>query len=126
MFVLSGPDAVLVLRNVGGLPGLNAAVATAGSAAPGPVVFSYRRSLGGGGGDERETNPNDMHPETSAAGCGESRYSALHDRTISSNNSGNSDLVCLYPFHPAKSIDSEVRGENSLSLIHISEPTRIL
>ena len=36
-----------------------------------------------------------------------------HDRTISSNNSGNSDLVRLYPFHPAKSIDSEVRGENS-------------
>src|SRR6478672_8093101 len=105
MFVLPGPDAVLVLRNVGDLPGLNAAVATAGSTAPGPVVFSHRRSLGGGGDDER----NDMHPEISAAGCGESRYSALHDRTISSNNSGNSDLVCLYPFHPAKSIDSEVR-----------------
>ena len=53
MFVLSRPDAVLVLRNVGDLPGLNAAVATAGSAASGAIVFSDRRSLACGANDER-------------------------------------------------------------------------
>ena len=79
MFVLSGPDAVLVLRNVGDLFGLNAAVATAGSAASGAVVFSDRRSLAGGGSGERETNPNAGYAsEISAAGCGESGRSALH------------------------------------------------
>ena len=62
VLVLSGPDAVLVLRNVGDLSGLNAAVATAGSAASGAIVFSDRGSLAGGGGDERETNPNDRLP----------------------------------------------------------------
>ena len=80
MFVLSGPDAVLVLSDVGNLFRLNAAVATAGSAAPGAIVFSHRGSLANGGYDERETNPNSGHaPEISAAGCGESGHSALHD-----------------------------------------------
>ncbi len=53
MFILSGPDAVLVLRNVRDLFGLNAAVATAGGAASGAVVFSDRRSLACGANDER-------------------------------------------------------------------------
>lgn len=45
MFVLSGPDAVLVLANVGDLLRLDASMATAGGASPGAVVLAHDRIL---------------------------------------------------------------------------------
>ena len=112
VFVLPGPDTVLILRNVSDLFGLNTAVATAGGAASGAVVLSHRRSLAGGS-DEAEGHPHAGYtPEIFAAGRAESEHSRFMSERYRAMIQKKAIWLCLYPFHPAKSIDSVVRGEN--------------
>src|SRR5450432_1225277 len=96
VLILSGPDAVFILRNTRHGFGLDASVATTGGATSGSVVFTHNRvSCAHGCGRNQE--------KRSEADCS-SRYRRLH---------GSVSLILesirLYPLHGPKSMKSVVR-----------------